>query len=28
LAGRSVPFLQKKWIGFFGMMRNEDLAQE
>ncbi len=28
LAGRSVPFLQKKWIGCFGMMRNEDLAQE
>jgi hypothetical protein len=28
LEGRSVPFLQKKWIGFFGMMRNEDLAQE
>jgi hypothetical protein len=28
LAGRSVPFLQKKWIGFLGMMRNEDLAHE
>jgi hypothetical protein len=28
LEGRSVPFLQKKWIGFLGMMRNEDLAHE